>query len=134
MSSTSAAQVCSSVPEIRVLGMGIGFFLYLLLILFTISLIVTHHDKKRIGKQLGFVHLMFLLIIILMPKKSTKVEECGPRADSQGLLTVVMTFIQAVTAILALLGVFLQIGSKSVITVSKEDRATGHTSADNVFF
>ncbi|CAD7929176.1 unnamed protein product [Amoebophrya sp. A120] len=135
MSAAAASgQVCSTVPEIRVLGMGIGFFLYLLLVLFTISVLVTHHDKFRIGKQLGLAHLIFLLLIILLPKKSTEKEECGPRTDSQGLLTLVMTLMQAVFSCLAMLGVHLQLWGKPVLTVSKEDRATGHTSADGVFF
>ncbi|CAD7975236.1 unnamed protein product [Amoebophrya sp. A25] len=132
MTTSTGSSVCSSVPEIRVLGMGIGFFLYLLLVLLTISVLLASHDKKKVGKQFGIYHAVFLLLVIVMPKKKTTVVECGPRTDSQGLLTDVMTIVQGLSGLLGLLGVMLHIGLKPVFTIGREDRATGHTTA--VFF
>ncbi len=134
MTASSEPLVCSTVPSVRILGMGIGFFLYILLILVSISVFFAVHEGSRVSlfAKVLVVHALFLGIIFGMPKKSVTVEECGPAADSQGLLAMVMLLILLLTMLLASACVFKVYMSRPIYAVTKEDRATGHTTAEAI--
>lgn len=128
----SATETCVSVPEIRVLGMGIGLFLYILLFLLSISVVLATEDtgtRRSVGLKMSGVNVVFLALLLALPKKGGE-EECGPPTNSQGLLQSVVLGILGGSVIAAYLGWIKVYFGRHVLAVTREDRATGLTTAE----